>query len=102
MTKRQQSTESKTILPLPVFGLAVLWFLVLASALGVVGVTQDSRQQINRLEQLRREASSLQVEWGRYLLEQSTWAAYSRVENLALSELNMRVPAVDQIVMVKP
>ncbi len=102
MTKRQQSTESKTILPLPVFGLVVLWFLVLASALGVVGVTQDSRQQINRLEQLRREASSLQVEWGRYLLEQSTWAAYSRVENLAISELNMRVPAVDQIVMVKP
>lgn len=79
---------------------AALWLAVIASALAVVASTQVVRRDINELETLRREASQLQVQWGQYLLEQSTWAAYSRVEQAAVSELNMTAPTPEDIVMV--
>ncbi len=79
---------------------AVLWLAVVASALGVVATTQVVRRDVNELETLRREASQLQVQWGQYLLEQSTWAAYGRVENAATSELYMMAPTPDDIIMV--
>jgi cell division protein FtsL len=72
------------------------------SALAVVGSTHQVRKQGDRLEVLRREASETQVEWGKYLLEQSALAAYGRVERAALNELNMQVPGAQQIVVVKP
>ncbi len=79
---------------------AVLWVATVISALGVVATTQVVRRDVNTLETLRREAAQLQVQWGQYLLEQSTWAAYSRVENAAISELNMMAPTPEEIVMI--
>lgn len=80
--------------------MAVLWIAVIVSALAVVASTQVVRRDINELETLRREASQLQVQWGQYLLEQSTWAAYSRVEQAATSELNMMAPTPNDIIMI--
>lgn len=79
---------------------AVLWVLVLLSALAVIASTHQTRQRVDRLDTLRREASELQVVWGQYMLEKSTWAAYGRVERLAREELNMHLPEEDDIVMV--
>lgn len=79
---------------------AVLWVATIASALGVVATTQVVRRDVNSLEVLRREAAQLQVQWGQYLLEQSTWAAYGRVENAAISELNMMAPTPEEIVVI--
>lgn len=79
---------------------AVLWVATVVSALGVVATTQLVRRDVNSLETLRREAAQLQVQWGQYLLEQSTWAAYGRVENAAISELNMMAPTPEDIVMI--
>ena len=62
--------------------------------------TQQVRRDINQLETLRREASHLQVEWGQYLLEESTWAAYSRIEHIANKELSMIAPTTEHVVMV--
>lgn len=85
---------------LMVLWVIIAWVSVVISALVVVSTTQVVRRDINELETLRREASSLQVQWGQYLLEQSTWAAYGRVENAASSELNMVAPTPEDIVMV--
>lgn len=80
----------------------VLWLLVMASALGVVASTQEVRQRVDALQTLRRDAVELEVVWGQYLLEQSTWAAYGRIEGIAENDLGMKVPSAEQIVMVKP
>lgn len=80
----------------------VAWALVLGSALAVVAATHEVRQKVDRLETLRREAVELEVVWGQFLLEQSTWAAYGRVERLAVDELHMKVPEAERIVMVMP
>jgi cell division protein FtsL len=96
-------TANRTVFPAPPGVLvAVLWVLVVASALAVVDSTQQVRKRVDRLEVLRREAAEAQVEWGKYLLEQSALAAYGRIERAATNELNMQVPGAEQIVVVKP
>jgi cell division protein FtsL len=80
---------------------ALLWLAVLGSAVAVVYVSHLCRQLYTELSLLERETNGLQVEWGRYLLEQSAWASPSRVEQLARTRLDMVVPQADDIVMVQ-
>lgn len=94
----RQSAPSAT--PAVLLLLAALWLLALVSGLGVVASTHEVRKQVNTLETLRREAAQLEVEWGQYLLEQSTWAAYSRIEVIASEKLDMIPVTVEQTVMV--
>ncbi|WP_461481579.1 cell division protein FtsL [Porticoccus sp.] len=81
--------------------LPLLWLAVVLSALSVVYVSHLCRQLYNELAKMEQEANALQVEWGRYLLEQSSWASLSRVEQLAKSQLQMRVPEPSEIVIVR-
>lgn len=81
--------------------LPALWLLLVLSALSVIYVSHLCRQLYNELSRLEQEANALQVEWGRYLLEQSSWASLSRVEQLAKSELQMRVPKPGEVVVVR-
>ena len=97
---RSHPSQQKPLSPAIVLVIAVLWLATLVSALGVVATTQVVRRDVNTLETLRREAAQLQVQWGQYLLEQSTWAAYGRVENAAISELNMMAPTPEEMVMI--
>ena len=82
-------------------GMAVIWMAVLASSIAVIYTSHLCRQIYSKLSLLEREKNSLQVEWGRYLLEQNSWASYSRIEQLATSKLDMHIPASSEIVMVK-
>lgn len=95
-----QTKAPKRIAPWALLLVACLWISVIVSALLVVATTQQVRRDVNQLETLRREASHLQVEWGQYLLEESTWAAYSRIEGIANQELNMIAPTTEHVVMV--
>lgn len=95
-----KSRAPKRIAPWALLLMACLWIAVVISALGVVASTHQVRRDVNQLETLRREASHLQVEWGQYLLEESTWAAYSRVEAIANKEINMIAPTTEHVVMV--
>jgi cell division protein FtsL len=80
----------------------VLWLSVIASALAVIYVTYDTRVKFNTLEGLRREQGQLRVVWGQYLLEESTWASYGRVEKLAQEQLSMQVPESENVITVTP
>lgn len=82
--------------------LPVMWLAVILSALSVVYVSHLCRQLYNDLSQLEQEANAFQVEWGRYLLEQSSWASLSRIEQLAKTRLEMRVPRAEEIIVIRP
>jgi cell division protein FtsL len=85
----------------PVFLLAfALWAAVILSSFAVVLITYQVRSQVNELVQLQREASNLRVEWGRFLLEQSTWGSYKRIEATAVERLQMQVPTIEQITLI--
>ena len=81
--------------------LSVVWVAVICSALSVVYVSHLCRQLYSELSRLEQDTNTLQVERGRYLLEQSSWASLSRIERLAKSRLRMRVPGAEEIVVVR-
>ncbi len=78
----------------------ILWLLVLISAMAVVRSTHEARTQLNQLEVMRREAAQLHVQWGQYLLEQSAWSAYGRIEKQATEQLDMVIPRGEQLIVV--
>ena len=80
--------------------LLTLWLMTIVSSLGVVYVTHDTRLKYHQLETLRRQENQLQVAWGQYLLEENTWAAYSRVEKIARDDLSMQTPTADNTIVV--
>ena len=61
-----------------------------------------SRERTSQLQALVREHDQLQVQWGQLLLEKSTWGSYARVEQTARTQLDMYLPAVQEIVVVQP
>ncbi len=77
-----------------------LWVSVLLTAIGVIYSTHDTRLKVNELSVLRHQKDDLQVMWGQYLLEESTWASYGRVEKIATEKLLMQVPSNQQIITV--
>lgn len=66
--------------------------LVVVSALAVVDSTHRARERFNQLQVMQREEWALDEEWERLLLEQSTWAAHERVNQIAESKLDMVLP----------
>lgn len=86
-------------------GRVFAFYLILASVLGsglmVVRTTHENRFAFNELQDLRDEAVQLDVQWGQLLLEQSTFGVDGRIEGKAVEQLNMQVPQIDDIVMVR-
>lgn len=74
--------------------------LVVISALSVVYSSYKSRQLFSQYQQQNRQAMRLEEQWGRLLLEQSTWASHARIERLAKSELKMIVPVPETVIVV--
>ena len=81
--------------------LGLLWISVLVSAVAIAYFSHVCREQYAQLTALQRQANELQVEYGRYLLEQSAWGSLQRVETMATDQLGMHTPKVDDIVMVQ-
>ena len=79
----------------------ILWLLVSGSAIAVVYSSFETRASIHRLEELKKEAATLEVESGQYLLEKSVWTDYARIERVAKEELKMVVPSENQVVVVR-
>jgi len=90
--------------PLPGGSLLMLLLFVgvLVSAIAVSYSAHWNRQLLNTLYGELNERDKAQAEWGRLILEQSTWTAHSRIESLASEQLKMRVPAADEVRMVAP
>lgn len=75
--------------------------LVVLSALTLVYTRQENRKLFSNLHQLRAERDSLDVEWGRLLLEEGAWSQHQRVETTARQRLGMDLPPAEQIVVVR-
>lgn len=73
----------------------------MVSALGVVYTTQQSRALTAQLEQAQRHRDELRYEQERLLLERGAWSAYSRIEQVAREQLDMRAPTPDERILVR-
>lgn len=77
---------------------ALLWMnisallLVLLSSFAVIHSTHACRELYTRLQVLESRQWHLQEDYGRLVLEESTWASHYRVEKVARGELGMAEP----------
>ena len=89
-------------LPTGSFIMLLMFIGVLLSAISVAYSAYWNRQLLNTLYGELNVRDKAQAEYGRLILEQSTWTAYSRIEMLATEQLKMRVPDPAEIIMVAP
>ncbi|NOY65966.1 MAG: cell division protein FtsL [Gammaproteobacteria bacterium] len=81
---------------------AVLFLLVIASAVGVVFTKHESRKLFVQLQTMQKDKDQMDVEWGRLQLEQSTYATHGRIEKQAIKKLGMRIPLAEKVVIIRP
>ena len=79
----------------------LLLILVVISSVALVQSSHRARKLFSELQDLRQDALQLEEEWGRLLLEQSTWASPDRVQRLAEDELGMTAPDMRKVIMVR-
>ncbi|MFT0213204.1 cell division protein FtsL [Pseudomonas sp. F1_0610] len=80
----------------------LLWIAILASAIWVSQNAYHTRLLLNELYGEYKVRDNAQAEWGRLMLEQSTWTAHNRIEKLAVQHLGMHMPEAKEVRMVKP
>jgi cell division protein FtsL len=80
----------------------VLLAALIACALALVTSQHQARKLDVALQQEEAFAKQLEIEWGQLQLEQSTWAMHGRIERVATTRLNMRVPAPGRVQVVPP
>jgi cell division protein FtsL len=78
-----------------------LMLIVLISSLAVIYTTNYHRLTLSRLEVAEQHANQMQLEWGQLLLEQASLATPSRVELLAATQLNMRLPGNKNMIVLR-
>lgn len=66
-----------------VMAMIILFLCVFASAVGVVYMKDLNRRLFIQYQGLQQQQQAYNIEWGRLLLEQSTWSTQSRVQNIA-------------------
>jgi cell division protein FtsL len=74
---------------------------VVMSAIGVVYSKYLSRRHFVVLQELQAERDQLGIEWGRLQLEESTLATHSEVEQRARDSLQMHLPAMNEVVVIR-
>ncbi len=78
----------------------LLILILIACALSVVTSQHKARKLFVELEKEQELARQLAVEWGQLQLEQSTWAMHTRIEKIAMGQLNMRVPDASRVQII--
>ena len=84
------------------FPVIIFTVLVIISSMAVVYSKYMWRTEFSELQTLENKRDKLDEEWGRLLLEESTWASPARVEQQSRLRLNMIVPTTEMKVMIKP
>ncbi len=78
----------------------LLLFLIFTCAIGVVLTTYQTRQQVTQRDNLLVNREKLDGEWRNLILEENALAEHSRVQRLAVTELDMKRPDSDKEVIV--
>ena len=81
---------------------AILFVTVMAAAIGLVYSKHKTRKLFVELHHLKKEVVSLNTDWGRLQLEQSSWSDHGRIEQIARQRLGMVIPEAEQVAFINP
>jgi len=87
----------KSAMPAGSFLMLVLFIAVICSAIMVIYTAHKNRQLLNEFYGNIAVYNKAQADWGRLVLEQSTWTAYGRVEQIAVNQLTMHIPTPNEV-----
>lgn len=79
----------------------VLFAASVATGVGVVYSKHSMRKSFIELQSVQNNFDELQIEWGRYQLEQSAWSTHGRVEKIAREKLGMDLVHRERLVFLK-
>jgi cell division protein FtsL len=82
-------------------GIILLALAVFFSGFAVIYTNDYQRRLYIQTQSLNAQANQMQTEWGKLLLEQSTWSMQARIEQIAATKLDMVLPSAQSIVMVQ-
>ena len=91
-----QVTQSRQPFMLVVFAL-----ICVLSAIALIYTKHESRKLFVELESLTDKRDELNIEWGQLQIEQSTWAAHARIEQVATDDLSLVRPAATEIFVIE-
>lgn len=80
---------------------ATVWLSLVITAISVAYVSHLCREQYAELVSLEASANQMQIDYGRYLLEQSAWGSLQRIETSAVERFSMHSPKSAEIVIVR-
>ena len=96
MTTHQQSITFLTFMQI-----GGLWLAVIVTAILVAYISHICREKYAELVSLEARENQLQIDYGRYLLEQSAWGSLQRIELSAVERFDMHSPSSEEIVIVR-
>ncbi|MCE9632844.1 MAG: cell division protein FtsL [Methylophilales bacterium] len=80
----------------------ILFAVLLVCALSVVTSQHKARKLYIELQAQQNQAKQYEIEWGQLQLEQSTWATHARIEQIAATHLQMKVPETGRTQVIQP
>jgi cell division protein FtsL len=93
------NTETQSVQA--IWGISVTALLVLMAALSLIYVKDLNRQLYSELESLQQNHEELKIQKDQLLLEQNTWAAQARVQEIAQGS-NMVLPDQSTMIILGP
>ena len=98
--KRSASTHAE--IPLKQQLLITFFVIVLLfSAFSVIYLKDLSRRLFIQYQQLQYQQQQSEEEWSKLLLEKGAWSTQARVQHVAATDLNMIVPAANEVVLIE-
>ncbi len=79
----------------------ILSVLLAAVLIAFVYSQNETRKVFAALQQAEQEKTQINGEWARLQIELSTLVSNSRIEHLAKTELGMKLPEDEQIMVIK-
>ena len=80
----------------------LLAICVVLSSFFVINAKHQNRQAFVELQKLKNQQYQMETEWGQLQLEQAAWAAHGRVEKIASGSLEMIIPSMESVSIIRP
>ena len=81
--------------------LAGLIGALMLSVLGVITIADKNRIEIGELSSLAHNRNEILTHYNQLLLEENTWAAPARIENLAQTKYSMVQPDPKKVIVIQ-
>ncbi len=79
----------------------ILLLALFLSAFGVIYLKDLNRRLFIQYQALETTHDKLYEDWGKLLLEQSTWSTQARVQKIAECRLGMSLPSPKEVVVLR-